>query len=99
MSDLCKEMARMGKGIGNENRYRILEALMRGPRTVSEIAARVKLAQPAVSQNLKILKDANLVEDERQGQEIYYSINVAYMAKLLKQLAQGVEQCKTRSAR
>ena len=85
-------MARMGKGIGNENRYRILQALMRGPRTVGEIAATVGLAQPAVSQNLKVLKSANLVKDEREGHEVHYSINVAYMASLLKKLAKDVEK-------
>ena len=58
---LCDEIARMGKGIGNANRYRILEALMKGPRTVGEIAAKINLAQPAVSQHLKILKAANFV--------------------------------------
>jgi DNA-binding transcriptional ArsR family regulator len=84
----------MGKGLSNENRYRILEALMRGPRTVGEIASRVKLAQPAVSQHLKILKAANLVEDERQGQEVYYKVNVAYMAGLLKKLATDVTHAK-----
>lgn len=92
MSDLCSEIARMGKGIGNENRYRILEVLMAGPRTVSEIAARVKLAQPAVSQNLKVLKETSLVDDERKGQEVYYSINVSYMAKLLQKLAKDLEK-------
>lgn len=87
MSDLCKEIANMGKGIGNENRYRILEALMKGPLAVGEIAKRVDIPQPAVSQHLKVLKSANLVDDERQGQEVLYSVNVAYMAGLLKKLA------------
>ena len=94
MNDLCKEIARMGKGLGNENRYRVLESLMRGPRTVGEVASRVRLDQPAVSQNLKVLKAANLVTDERSGQEVYYSINVAYMARLLKKLAIDVEQSR-----
>lgn len=92
MTDLCKEIARMGKGLGNENRYRILEVLMKGPRTVGEIAARVSLAQPAVSQHLKVLKEAELVADERSGQEVYYSLNVAYMAGLLHKLAQDVSK-------
>ncbi len=95
MSDLCKEIARMGKGIGNENRYRILEALMRGPRTVGEIAVKTRLPQPAVSQHLKVLKEADLVASEREGQEIAYSINVGYMAKLLKKLAESVEKGKS----
>ncbi len=87
MTDLCKEIAQMGKGIGNENRYRVLEALMKGPKTVGEITKKVGLPQPAVSQHLKVLKSAQLVEDERQGQEVLYSINVSYMAGLLKKLA------------
>lgn len=87
MSDLCKEIARMGKGIGNENRYRVLEAIMKNPQTVGQIAQKVKLPQPAVSQHLKILKSANLVEDARCGQTIVYTLNVAYMASLLKKLA------------
>lgn len=77
----------MGKGIGNENRYRILETIMKGPLAVGEIAKKVTLPQPAVSQHLKVLKSANLVEDERQGQEVLYSVNVSYMASLLKKLA------------
>jgi len=94
MSDLCKEIAKMGKGIGNENRYRILEALMKGPRTVGEIASKAGFAQPAVSQHLKVLKSANLVEDERKGQEVYYSINVTYTTDLLRKLAMDVSKSK-----
>ena len=94
MSDLCNEIARMGKGIGNENRYHILEALMHGPRTVGEIALKTNLAQPAVSQHLKVLKETGLALSEREGQEITYAINVAYMAKLLKKLAESVEKGK-----
>jgi|SRR3569623_2293913 len=93
MSPLRKEMEKLGKGIGNANRYRILEVLMRGSRTVGEVSASTRLAQPAVSQNLKVLKSANLVVDERRGKEVYYSVNVAYMAKLLQKLTRDVEEC------
>ncbi len=92
MTDLCKEMARMGKGIGNENRYRILGILMKGSRTVGEIAEKVHMAQPAVSQHLKVLKDSDLVLDERRGQEVLYSINVEYMTNLLHKLAKDVNR-------
>jgi DNA-binding transcriptional ArsR family regulator len=87
MTDLCREIAKMGKGIGNENRYRILEAVMKKSRTVGQIAVAVHLPQPAVSQHLKVLKEANLVEDTRRGQSIVYTVNVSYMASLLKKLA------------
>ena len=94
MTDLCKEIADMGKGIGNENRYRILETLMKGPLVVGEIAKRVGLPQPAVSQHLKVLKSVHLVEDERQGQEVFYSVSVSYMASLLKKLATSLPNKK-----
>lgn len=94
MSDLCKEIANMGKGIGNENRYNILQTLMKSPLTVGEIAKKVNMPQPAVSQHLKVLKSANLVEDKRQGQEVLYSVNVSYMAGLLKKLATNLPNKK-----
>lgn len=92
MSDLCKEIAKMGKGIGNENRYRILEFVMKKSLTVNEISKKAKISQPAVSQHLKVLKSASLVTDTRKGKEVYYSINVAYMAKLLKKLALDINK-------
>ncbi len=94
MSDLCKEIARMGKGIGNENRFRVLEAIMKKPQTVGQIAKKVALPQPAVSQHLKILKSANLVEDMRNGQKVVYTLNVMYMASLLKKLATSLPNKK-----
>lgn len=92
MTDLCKEIEKLGKGIGNANRYRILESLMNGAKTVGEIVKEVDLSQPNVSQNLKILKESNLVSDERCGQEVRYSINVAYMTSLLQKLATDVNR-------
>ena len=86
MTDLCKEIASLGKGIGNENRYRVLEVLMKKALTVGEITEKVNLPQPAVSQHLKALKVAHLVEDERHGQKVLYSVNVSYMAGLIKKL-------------
>ena len=92
MSVSCDEVARLGKGIGNPNRYRIIEALMQGSRTVGEIAGAVGLSQPNVSQNLRVLKEARLVTDERKGQEVHYTLNVAYMASMLQTLATDVRK-------
>lgn len=86
MTDLCREISELGKGIGNEKRYRILETLMNGPLAVRAIAEQVALPQPAVSQHLKVLKAARLVTDTRFGQEVRYAVNVSYMAKLLQKL-------------
>jgi ArsR family transcriptional regulator len=93
MNDFCRDVEQLGKGIGNANRYLILEILMKGPRTVGEIVTLVGLSQPNVSQALKVLKSAKLVEDSRNGQEIYYSINAEHLANLLKQLSMQVDRC------
>ncbi len=88
MVDLCDEMKRFGKGIGNTARYRIVEALLKGRKTVGELVRIVKLSQPAVSQHLKTLKSANLVVDERRGQEVFYAVNTEHMLGLLKRFAE-----------
>jgi len=92
MSDLCGEINRFGKGLGNASRYRIVEALLKGRKTVGELVTIVKLSQPAVSQHLKTLKDSGLVVDERRGQEVFYTVNAEYMLELLKKLTKNIKR-------
>lgn len=94
MSDLCNEVEKLGKGIGNANRYSILEVLMQGPRSVSDIVAAVQLSQPAVSQHLKALKEYKLVTDTKKGQEVFYQIDVAYTTNLLTTLVSSLNKSK-----
>jgi DNA-binding transcriptional ArsR family regulator len=94
MTDLCKEIANMGRGIGNEKRYRIFETLMKSPLAVGQIAKKLRLPQPAVSQHLKVLKSANLVTAQRESQEVLYAINIPYVVKLLKKLAMNLPHIK-----
>jgi ArsR family transcriptional regulator len=96
MSDLCKEINKFGKGIGNTARYRIIEALINGRKTVSELTRIVKLSQPAVSQHLKTLKACDLVIDERRGKEVFYAVNTEYTLKLLKSLISDMNKPKGR---
>lgn len=92
MGDLCSEIQRLGKGIGNNCRYRVLEALSGGPKTVSQLVKSVKMSQPAVSQHLKILKSTNLVIDEKKGKEVYYSLNSSYMLSLLDKFTKSLKK-------
>jgi DNA-binding transcriptional ArsR family regulator len=92
MTDLCNEIERFGKGIGNACRYRIVEALFSGRRTVGELVAAVGQSQPAVSQHLKVLKACGIVTDERKGQEVYYALNAEYALRLLKSLTENLRK-------
>ena len=97
MTDLCKQMELFGKGIGSEPRYALVQALIKGPKTVSELVVAVNMSQPLVSQHLKTLKETGLVSDERIGQTVQYSLNAEYMLKLLTALSKDVEKCKNKS--
>lgn len=94
MTDLCNEVEKFGKGVGNASRYRIIEALFKGAKTVNQLVKIVKQSQPAVSQHLKTLKACNIVTDERQGQEVVYSLNSEYILNLLKNLTSEMRSKK-----
>ncbi len=97
MSGLCKEINKFGKGVGNATRYRIIEALLKGRKTVNELTRIVKLSQPAVSQHLKTLKACDLVIDERRGKEVFYVVNTEYTLKLLHGLVNDMNRQKKKS--
>ncbi len=94
MSDMCDKIQQLGKGISSPSRYKILELLMGGSKTVTELVEKVELTQPAVSQHLATLKSCGLVDFEKKGQEVYYSLNTKYMLTILKHLTSDVEKCK-----
>ena len=87
MTDLCEAMEKFGKGIGSVPRYRIVEALFSGPKTVGELAEKTKQSQPLVSQHLRVLRETGLVLDKRQGQEVFYTLNAEHTIQLLKRLS------------
>ncbi len=61
--------------LGDPTRRRLFERLRQGPSTVSELADTVPVSQPAVSQHLKVLREARLVQVQKQGQRRIYSLN------------------------
>jgi len=63
-------------------RLQILERLRGGPRPVGEIAAGLPVSRPAISQHLKVLKDAGLVEERREGTRRIYAANPAALGEL-----------------
>ena len=60
---------------------------------VGDIAARFKASRPAISHHLKVLKSSNLVETEREGQEIYYSVCMDRIVDTLRALADSLDRC------
>ena len=74
---MAAEPSEMFKVLGVETRVRIIEILKsKGPVGVNAIAKTLGITPAAVSQHLKILKQAGLVQNERKGYWIPYSVNV-----------------------
>jgi DNA-binding transcriptional ArsR family regulator len=61
--------------LGDPTRRAIFELLAEGPRPVGEIARQLPVTRPAVSQHLKVLKEAGLVVNRQQGTRRLYQLN------------------------
>lgn len=74
--------------LGDPSRRSIIERLSTGPGTVTELAAEMPISRPAVSQHLKVLRDAGIVHDAPQGRTRVYSIDAQRLARYRRQLDQ-----------
>jgi DNA-binding transcriptional ArsR family regulator len=72
--------------LGDPTRQAIVAALAEGPRAVGELAAQLPVSRPAVSQALKVLKDAGLVTERPVGTRRIYRLNPVAVAALRDQL-------------
>ena len=67
MSNSLKELTVIFKALADRNRFRIIKILQKRPLCVCEIREVLGISQPAVSRHLNILKNAGLIEDEKDG--------------------------------
>jgi len=77
-------LTRTFKALADPTRREILELLRERDMTAGEIAGRFRITQPSVSHHLAILKQAELVVDERQGQNILYSLSTSVMEEVFR---------------
>ena len=71
------------KALSDPTRRRILELLRDGDKTAGELAKHFDMTKPSISHHLATLKAAGLVDDERRGQNIVYSLNTTVMQDLI----------------
>jgi DNA-binding transcriptional ArsR family regulator len=70
------------EALGDATRLAIFQKLAAGPLAVNELARKMPVSRPAVSQHLKVLKDAGLVMDSRQGTRRLYQLDPEGVARL-----------------
>jgi DNA-binding transcriptional ArsR family regulator len=83
--DANRDADRWG-ALGDGTRLAIVTCLAEGPRAVGQLAAELPVSRSAVSQHLKILKDAGLVQDTAAGTRRIYRLNPVALAALRDQL-------------
>ena len=76
----------MWNTLGDPTRRAIVERLAVRPSAVGELASSLPVTRPAVSQHLKILKDAGLVSEEAVGTRRIYRLNPSAVSALRDQL-------------
>lgn len=92
--------AKLFRGFGDPSRLHILDALRRGPLTVSDLVAATGLSQPNVSNHLGCLRDCGLVVARQAGRYVTYQLSddrvgdlIALAESLVADVARGVYEC------
>ena len=75
--------------LGDPTRRLLFERLRQGSCSVTELISIVPISQPAVSQHLKVLREAQLVKVEKRGQQRIYHLNPVGLAEL-RRYAEGL---------
>lgn len=80
------------QALSDSTRREILNMLRDGDLTAGQISDRFNISRPSISHHLNVLKNADLVLDERKGQYIYYSLNTTVLDEVLGWFADLVEK-------
>lgn len=83
-----EELADFFKVFGDSTRIRILTVLLGEELCVCDLAETLGMNQSAVSHQLKILKQAKLIRNRREGKQVYYALADDHVATIM---AMGIE--------
>lgn len=89
-----RRMTKVFKALSDGTRQQILQLLEDQRYTVGEIVARFDLSQPTISRHLSVLKEADLVIDQRSGQNVIYQLNHNALADAMRQFFGRFRSCQ-----
>lgn len=81
--DIC-DLADFFKVFGDSSRLKVLWAMKRGELCVTHLAEQLGMSAPAVSHQLKILRQSHLVRARRDGKNVYYALADDHVQKILE---------------
>lgn len=80
-------MGDVWKALADPTRRKILEMLRKGDMNAGEIAEQFEFSKPTISNHLNVLKEADLVDFRKKGQNIIYSINTSVFQDIMTAIA------------
>ncbi len=93
MSDvLITKLSLFYKVFGDENRLRILFLLKDHSYKVSDLTEQLAISQSAVSHQLQLLRQLDLVKGEKRGKEVYYSLSDHHITTILDDGVEHIEE-------
>ena len=86
------DLAELFKVFGDSTRIRILFVLFEAEVCVCDLAQALHMTQPAISHQLKILKQAKLVRSRREGKSVFYSLADGHVRTIIAQGREHIEE-------
>ncbi len=87
-------LTKVFKALSDGTRQEILRLLENHQRTVGEIVGNFNLSQPTISRHLSVLKEADLVIDQRQGQNVIYRLNDEALSQSMRDFFGQFRSCQ-----
>lgn len=76
------------RALADPTRREILDMLKQGRKSAGDIAEGFDISAAAVSRHLAVLKDADLIRDDREGKYIFYELNASVLEEILLWVSQ-----------
>ena len=89
-----RQLTKVFKALSDGTRQEILRLLEHEQRTVGEIVSNFNLSQPTISRHLSVLKEADLVVDQRQGQNVIYRLNNGALSTSMREFFGQFRSCQ-----
>ena len=86
------DLAELFKVFGDSTRIKILYVLFQSEMCVCDIAQLLNMSQSAISHQLRVLKQAQLVKYRREGKTVFYSLADAHVNTILNQGLEHIEE-------
>jgi ArsR family transcriptional regulator, nickel/cobalt-responsive transcriptional repressor len=93
-AETARSVAETMQALATPSRVRILSRLGSGPCSVGELARAVGMEQPAVSQQLRVLRHLGLVVGERDGRQVIYTLHDDHVGALLGEAISHTEHLR-----